>query len=63
MFTESKRPLVVIIGGKKIETKLPLVEKMYQLADYVLVGGKIAEETDTLTKVKNEKLKDIRQFY
>ena len=39
-----KRPLVVIIGGAKIETKLPLVEKMRDFADYVLVGGKIAKE-------------------
>lgn len=51
-----KRPLVVIIGGKKIETKLPLVEKMHRIADYVLVGGKIAEETRILIKVQHEKL-------
>jgi len=51
-----KRPLVVIIGGKKIETKLPLVAKMHQLADYVLVGGKIAEETEVLAKIQNEKI-------
>jgi len=38
------RPLVLIIGGAKIETKLPLVEKMRDFADYVLVGGKIAKE-------------------
>jgi phosphoglycerate kinase len=51
-----KRPLVVIIGGKKIETKLPLVEKMHRIADYVLVGGKIAEETRILIKVQHEKI-------
>ncbi len=51
-----KRPLVVIIGGAKIETKLPLVEKMHKLADYVLVGGKIAEETRVLLKVQHEKV-------
>lgn len=51
-----KRPLVVIIGGKKIETKLPLVEKMHRIADYVLVGGKIAEETKILLKVQHEKI-------
>src|SRR3989344_1899741 len=53
-----KRPLVVIIGGAKIETKLPLVEKMHQFADYVLVGGKIAEETRVLLKVQHEKVKE-----
>ena len=51
-----KRPLVVIVGGKKIETKLPLVEKMHKIADYVLVGGKIAEESKALAKVQHEKI-------
>ncbi|MDP2638413.1 MAG: phosphoglycerate kinase [Candidatus Levybacteria bacterium] len=51
-----KRPLVVIIGGKKIETKLPLVEKMHRIADYVLVGGKIAQENKVLVKVQHEKI-------
>lgn len=51
-----KRPLTIIIGGAKIETKLPLVEKMYSFADYVLVGGEIAEETKVLAKVSHEKL-------
>lgn len=51
-----KRPLVVIIGGKKIETKLPLVEKMHRIADYVLVGGKIAEETRALVRVQHKKI-------
>lgn len=49
-----KRPLVVLIGGAKIETKLPLVEKMHEIADYVLVGGKIALETRQLLKVQKE---------
>lgn len=51
-----KRPLVVIVGGKKIETKLPLVEKMHKIADYVLVGGKIAEESKVFLKVRHEKI-------
>lgn len=51
-----ERPLVVLIGGAKIETKLPVVEKMHKVADYVLVGGKIAEETKTLIKVQHEKI-------
>ena len=52
-----KRPLVVIVGGKKIETKLPLVEKMHRIADYVLVGGKIAQESKELIKEQHEKIK------
>ena len=51
-----KRLLVVLIGGAKIETKLPLVEKMHKFADYVLVGGKIANETRILLKVQHEKI-------
>ena len=50
------RPLVVIIGGAKIETKLPLVEKMHHFADYVLVGGEIAENDKVLLKVQHEKV-------
>ena len=47
---------VVLIGGAKIETKLPMVEKMHHVADYVLVGGKIAEEVKTLIKIQHEKI-------
>lgn len=55
---DPQRPLAVLIGGAKIETKLPLVEKMHQFADYVLVGGKIADETRTLLAVQHEKVID-----
>lgn len=53
-----KRPLCIIIGGAKIETKLPLVEKMHHFADYVLVGGEIAENDKVLLKVSHEKITD-----
>jgi phosphoglycerate kinase len=52
---DPKRPLGVIIGGVKIETKLPLVEKMHGFADYVLVGGEIVENDKVLIKVAHEK--------
>lgn len=51
----TKRPLVVIIGGAKVETKLPLVEKMRKFADYVLIGGKLPQQ-HSLQNIKNEKL-------
>ncbi|KKR80181.1 MAG: Phosphoglycerate kinase [Candidatus Daviesbacteria bacterium GW2011_GWA1_41_61] len=38
------KPLVVIIGGAKVENKLPLVLAMAKIADQVLVGGKITLE-------------------
>ncbi len=50
-----KRPMVVVIGGAKVETKLPLIEKMLTIADFVLVGGKIAQEPE-VKKIQNEKL-------
>jgi 3-phosphoglycerate kinase len=43
-----KRPLIVIIGGAKIETKSPMVRKMNSFADQLLVGGAIALELRNL---------------
>lgn len=53
-----QRPLTIIVGGAKIETKLPLVEKMHQVADFVLVGGEIAEHVKELAKVEHEKIQN-----
>lgn len=50
-----RRPLAVIIGGAKIETKLPVVENFHHLADYVLVGGEISSHTKALLKLQSEK--------
>lgn len=57
---DPKRPLAVVIGGAKIETKLPLVEKMHKVADYVLVGGEIAEQDKILIRVQHEKIKGAK---
>jgi phosphoglycerate kinase len=51
-----QRPLVAIVGGAKLETKLPLVSKMHHFADYVLVGGKLVQETQEILKVQHEAL-------
>lgn len=40
----TKRPALAIIGGAKIETKLPLIENLAKIYDVVLIGGKIAVE-------------------
>ena len=37
-----KKPFVAIIGGAKIETKINLIGKLTELANYVLVGGGLA---------------------
>ncbi len=38
-----KKPFVVIVGGAKISTKLPFIQKLTALADYVLLGGGLAD--------------------
>lgn len=37
-----KRPYVALLGGAKIETKLPLIRRFLEIADRVLVGGALA---------------------
>ena len=38
------RPLVAILGGAKVDDKLPVIKAMAAIADVVLVGGKLAAE-------------------
>lgn len=51
-----KRPLTIIIGGAKIETKLPLISNMHRFADYVLVGGELADQTKVLAIEQHKKI-------
>jgi len=37
-----ERPLCVIIGGIKIDSKIKVIEKFLGISDYLLVGGRIA---------------------
>jgi len=37
------RPLVVVIGGVKIESKIKAIKNLLDKADHLLIGGKIAE--------------------
>jgi phosphoglycerate kinase len=37
-----ERPFLFILGGAKLETKMPLVEKFLDRADFVFVGGALA---------------------
>ncbi|EKE24977.1 MAG: hypothetical protein ACD_5C00339G0003 [uncultured bacterium] len=41
---EPQLPATAIIGGAKIETKLPLIKKFEETYTYILVGGKVANE-------------------
>ena len=37
-----KKPVIAIIGGAKISSKIPLINKLTEVADYVLIGGGLA---------------------
>ena len=51
------RPCVVVIGGAKIETKLPIIENMVKIADWVLVGGALPSEISNFQfPISNEKI-------
>jgi phosphoglycerate kinase len=39
---EPARPLVAVVGGSKVSTKLDVLERLAELADHVIVGGGIA---------------------
>jgi len=38
-----KRPFLVILGGAKLSTKLPLIKKYLKIADHVYVAGALAD--------------------
>lgn len=37
-----KKPIVAIIGGAKVSTKIGLINKLMKIADYVIIGGGLA---------------------
>lgn len=39
---EPKRPYVVIMGGAKMHDKIKVIDKLIKMADYILLGGGIA---------------------
>lgn len=39
---ESKRPMIAIVGGSKVSTKLQVLQRLTEIADRVIVGGGIA---------------------
>jgi len=44
ILTNPTKPAIAIIGGAKISTKLPVIKTLEPIFDYILVGGKIANE-------------------
>jgi phosphoglycerate kinase len=43
-FKKTKHPFLFILGGAKFSTKMPLLKKYLKLADYVFVGGALAND-------------------
>jgi phosphoglycerate kinase len=39
-----KKPLIAIIGGKKVETKVNVIDKLSLIADFVLIGNLLRDE-------------------
>jgi len=37
-----KKPFVVIMGGSKISTKIPIIKKLYNKSNFILLGGALA---------------------
>lgn len=42
LFDPSKKPLVALVGGAKVSTKIPLLEHLLTQCDFVIVGGAMA---------------------
>ncbi|MEX0622130.1 MAG: phosphoglycerate kinase [Candidatus Woykebacteria bacterium] len=53
LFDRPARPLVAIIAGAKLETKLPAIYNLSKVSDTVLVGGKLMLEVDRRTLPEN----------
>lgn len=41
-----KRPMIAIIGGKKVETKAKVINRILEVADFVLISGLIKKEIE-----------------
>lgn len=57
--TNPKKPVLLIIGGAKIEDKEPLIEKFLPKFDKIIIGGKIAADG---YKTKNPKIYVAEDF-
>ncbi|MFN4181582.1 MAG: phosphoglycerate kinase [Candidatus Paceibacteria bacterium] len=44
VFKKPKHPFLFILGGAKFSTKMPLIKKYLAVADYVYVGGALAND-------------------
>ncbi len=44
VFNNPKHPFLFILGGAKFSTKMPLIKKYLKLADYIFIGGALAND-------------------
>lgn len=42
IFRNAKKPICIVVGGAKIDTKIGILQKFIDIADYILVGGALA---------------------
>lgn len=57
-----QKPFVAILGGAKLETKMPLVEKFLKLADRILIAGALANTVYYLRGLEIGKSTADRRF-
>lgn len=66
--SRSKRPLVVVLGGSKISTKLGLLKVLLTKADFILLGGALANnvlqarDVEVGTSLVDKDAKLLRQY-
>jgi len=62
---QPKQPFVVLIGGAKFETKIPVIESLLDKADSIFVGGALANDILKATgyEVGRSKVGDLNKEY
>lgn len=58
LMDDPKKPLIVIIGGKKVEDKAKMVDRISEKAEWILVGNLMQEEI----RLKNMSFKDSEKI-
>lgn len=53
LMTSARHPVVAIVGGAKISTKLTVLTKLIRISDYLLIGGAMA---NTFLKMKGHNI-------
>ncbi|MCK4670860.1 MAG: phosphoglycerate kinase [Nanoarchaeota archaeon] len=55
-----RRPFIVVIGGAKLETKMPLIKAFIKKVDYILLGSSLGQHVmgkpENLWMIKNKKI-------